>query len=571
MKAAGNNPRDSEPRKLQTALRGVRREFIVTAVFSFSINLLMLVSPLFMLQVYDRVLTSRSGLTLLMLAILAVALLGVMGCLDTLRSRLLVRTAKKIDNLTNDALFDGVFRAAVFKPGLAGGRYFRDMESVRQFMTGGPVFAFFDAPWAPIYILIVFLMHPLLGGIATVGAVIIFALGWLNETITRKPLKAASEESFFANDIVDRSLRNAEVLRALGMREGIRKQWRAHQEAALASQCLASDRAGTIAAASKATRLVLQVSMLAGGAYLAIDQIITPGVMIAASIIMARGLAPFEQAIGGWRSFVQARGAYARLDALFVGAGVEGPTMTLPAPEGRIEADKVLAAPPGVPVPVIKGISFAIQPGECIGIVGPSASGKTTLARLMLGIWPVRAGSMRLDGADVFTWNHEELGPHVGYLPQDVELFSGTVAANISRFGTVDPDKVVAAARASGIHDMVLALPQGYDTEIGVAGHNLSAGQRQRVGLARALYGEPAFVVLDEPNANLDTEGEAALAGAVRGLKARGATTVVITHRRPILDLVGRLMIMTDGQIAAFGPRADIMARLDGGAREAAE
>lgn len=569
--AAGKHPKGSAPRKLKAAIRGVYREFAVAGLFSFCINLLMLVSPLFMLQVYDRVLASRSGMTLLMLALLAVALLGVMGLLDMLRSRLLVRTAKKIDNLTNDALFEGVFKAAIFKPGLAGGQYFRDMESVRQFMTGGPVFAFFDAPWAPIYILIVFLMHPLLGIIAAVGALAIFGLGWLNEASTGKVLKAASEESFFANDIVDRSLRNAEVLRAMGMRDGIRKQWRGHQEAALDAQSLASDRAGAIAAASKAARLILQVAILGAGAYLAIGQIITPGVMIAASIIMGRGLAPFEQAIGGWRSFVQARGAYGRLDALLEAGGAELPAMSLPAPKGRIEADKILAAPPGVPNPVIKGISFKIEPGECVGIVGPSASGKTTLARLMLGIWPVRAGSMRLDGADVFSWNHEELGPHVGYLPQDVELFSGTVADNIARFGTVDAEKVVAAARTAGIHDMVLTLPQGYDTQIGVAGVRLSAGQRQRVGLARALYGDPAVVVLDEPNANLDTDGEAALARAVQGLKDRGATAVVITHRRPILDLVDRLMIVNAGQIAAFGARDEVMTELTRQGREAAE
>ncbi|MEX1147264.1 MAG: type I secretion system permease/ATPase, partial [Sphingomonadales bacterium] len=528
------NP-SSNAGRLSAALDGVRREFVATGAFSFFINILMLVSPLFMLQVYDRVLTSRSGMTLLMLAILAVALLAVMGLLDTIRSRLLVRTAKRIDTLTNDTLFNGVFKAAVYKPEVNGGQYFRDMDAVRQFMTGGPVLAFFDAPWAPVYILIIFLMHPLLGLVAAVGAAIIFALGWLNEATTRVPLKAASEEFFLANDMVDRSLRNAEVLRAMGMREGIRKLWRIHQNAALDAQCLASDRAGGIAAASKAVRLVLQVLILAAGAMLAIDQVITPGVMIAASIIMGRALAPFEQAIGGWRGFVQARDAYARLEKILGVAAGETKGMSLPAPTGRVEVEKILAAPPGATAPVIRGLSFTLEPGACLGVVGPSAAGKTTLARLLLGIWPVRSGHVRLDGADVFAWDHEELGPHVGYLPQDVELFSGSVADNIARFGDVNPDRVVAAAHATGIHDMILSLPGGYDSPIGTGGVNLSAGQRQRVGLARALYGDPVFVILDEPNANLDTDGEAALARAIRGLKARGATTVVITHRRPIL------------------------------------
>jgi PrtD family type I secretion system ABC transporter len=561
--AATKRSQGQTPGKLRSVLSGLRREFAVTGLFSFCINLLMLVSPLFMLQVYDRVLTSRSGMTLLMLAILAIGLLVIMGFLDGLRARLLVRTGKRIDNLTNDALFYGVFKAAVFKPGLSGGQYFRDLDSVRQFLTGGPVLAFFDAPWAPVYLLIITLMHPLLGAIATMGAVIIFGLGWLNEAMTRATLKTASEESFLANDIVDRSLRNAEVLRAMGMGEGIRRLWRSHQNAALEAQCRASDRAGGITAASRAVRMVLQVCTLAAGAYLAIDQIITPGVMIAASIIMGRALAPFEQAIGGWRGFVQARSAYGRLNVILNASDADQPGMSLPAPKGRVSLDRVLAAPPGVQTPVLKGISFALEPGECLGIVGPSAAGKTTLARIILGIWPARAGEVRLDGADVFAWNHDELGAHVGYLPQDVELFSGTVADNIARFTEVDSEAVVAAAKAAGIHDMILSLANGYDTQIGISGVNLSAGQRQRVGLARALYKDPALVVLDEPNANLDTDGEAALGVAVQGLKARGATVIIISHRRGILGLVDKVMILSGGQVAAFGPRDEVLNRLD--------
>lgn len=544
---------------LVNALKRVRHEFVMTGVFSFFINILMLVSPLFMLQVYDRVLTSRSELTLLFLGILAVALLGVMALLEAIRSQLLVRTSKKIDHLVSNRLFDSVFSYAIMKPGQGSAQFFRDMDSIRQFMTGGPILAFFDAPWAPIYIAIVFLMHPLLGTVAIFGGVVIFGLAVLNDYTTKNPLKHANEQSVKANAMIDASLKNVEVVKALGMHDAIRRGWDNFHKEALAYQSIASDRAGAISAASKSFRLILQVLMLAAGAYLAMHQIISPGAMIAASIIMGRGLAPIEQAIGGWKSYLSARSSFTRLSGLLDAAPDEKAKMSLPAPKGHLTLDRVVAAPPGGNIPTIKGVSFELAPGETLGVIGPTGAGKSTLARLIMGVWPARAGHVRLDGADIFAWNHAELGPHVGYLPQDVELFNGTVAQNIARFGDMNAPAIVKAAQHAGIHQMILQLPNGYDSQIGTDGAVLSAGQRQRIGLARALYGDPAFIVLDEPNSNLDLDGEAALSQALGDCKSRGCTLVVISHRSGILQIVDKILVLKEGVVAAFGPRDEVL------------
>ncbi len=544
---------------LKTALLKVRHEFVMTGVFSFFINLLMLVSPLFMLQVYDRVLTSRSGLTLFFLLLITVALLGAMALLETIRSRLLVRTSRKIDHIISNRLFNSVFTFAVLRPGQGSAQYFRDMDSIRQFMTGGPILAFFDAPWVPIFILIIFMMHPLMGAVALFGGIAIFVLALLNDYTTRKPLKEANEQSVKANAMIDASLKNVEVVKAMGMQDGIRRGWSELHGKAMACQSLASDRAGAVTASSKSFRLILQALILASGAYLAIQQIISPGAMIAASIIMGRGLAPIEQAIGGWRSYVSARSSYGRLEHLLENVPEDGQKMSLPAPTGHLQLDRVVAGPPGVSVPVIKGISIELKAGESVGIIGPTGAGKSTLARLMIGVWPARSGHVRLDGVDVYAWDHGELGPHVGYLPQDVELFSGTIAQNIARFTQPDARQVVLAAERAGVHQMILHLPGGYDTQIGPGGAALSAGQRQRIGLARALYGDPAFIVLDEPNSNLDIDGETALSRAIEGCKERNRTVVVITHRTGVLKIVDKILVLKDGQSAGFGGRNEIL------------
>jgi PrtD family type I secretion system ABC transporter len=553
-----------EKPNLKTALKLVRHEFVMTGVFSFFINLLMLISPLFMLQVYDRVLTSRSELTLFFLGFLAVALLCVMALLEAIRSKLLVRTSKKVDHLVSNRLFSSVFSTAVLKPGQVSAQYFRDMDQVRQFMTGGPVLAFFDAPWVPIYIGIIFLMHPLLGLVSVFGGVTILGLAILNDYATKIPLTRANEQSFKANTMIDASLKNVEVVKALGMQDAIRRGWDKFHKEALAYQSIASDRAGALAAASKTFRMILQVLILAAGAYLAIHQVISPGAMIAASIIMGRGLAPIEQAIGGWRGFINAKASFIRLEGLLDTAVDEKDKMSLPAPTGHLTFDKVVGGPPGAALPTMRGISFEINPGDVVGVIGPTGAGKSTLARMMMGVWPARSGHVRLDGADVYTWNHGELGPHIGYLPQDVELFNGTVADNIARLEEPDAREIVAAANNAGIHHMVLQLPNGYDTEIGHGGTILSAGQRQRVGLARALYRDPAFIVLDEPNSNLDLEGENALATALAGCKTRHRTMVVISHRSAVLKIVDKILVLKDGQVAAYGPRDEVLQLLSG-------
>lgn len=546
---------------LQRALKAARSTFATVGVFSLFINLLMLTAPLYMLQIYDRVLSSKSESTLVMLTIVAGGLLLVLGLLEVVRSRVLVRVGTKLDQQLSNRVFSAIFSYNLKKAGQGSSQSLRDLDTLRQFLTGSGLNAFFDAPWTPLFIAVIFLFHPLLGFVALGGAIAIFILALLNELITRKPLSEANQENVQANKFADASLRNSEVLAAMGMTPGLRQRWADRHENTLALQAVASDRAGTITATSKAFRLMLQVAILGTGAYLAIQQIITPGVMIAASIIMARALAPVEQAIGSWRQFIGARSAYGRLQELLAAIPEQEERMPLPAPEGRLETEKVVATPPGSKQVVLKGVSFALEPGESLGIIGPSAAGKSSLARLLIGVWPPASGHVRLDGADIYDWDHTELGPYLGYLPQDVELFDGTVSENIARFQEPDPDKVVAAAKKADVHEIILGLPDGYDTLIGNDGASLSGGQRQRVGLARALYGDPRLIVLDEPNANLDSAGETALRQALDTLKAEGRTTVVISHKPSLLSVVDKMLVLKNGQAEQFGERQEVMSR----------
>ena len=549
--------------EVRSALGKSRGAFFMTGVFSFFINLLMLTAPLYMLQIYDRVLASRSEPTLIVLTVLAGGLLLVMGGLDLIRSRVLVRVGVKMDGLLNARVFSAVFAQALRGARGQKAQALRDLDSLRQFLTGPGPFAFFDAPWAPLYLAVVFIFHPILGFIALAGAVVLFTMALVNELVTRRPLQLANAQAISANGFAEASLRNAEVLEALGMLPAIRQRWSAQHNQGLALQATASDRAATLTSWSKAVRISLQVAILGAGAALAIQQIITPGVMIAASILMGRALAPVEQAIGQWRHFVGARQAYQRLDQLLQAVPEEAERLTLPKPEGRLAVEQLVAAPPGQRKPVLKGLSFALEPGEALGVIGPSASGKSTLARNLVGVWGPQSGAVRLDGAEVQGWDAEELGPHLGYLPQDVELFAGNVAENISRFSPeATPEAVVAAARGAGVHEMILQLDQGYDSEIGEQGSVLSGGQRQRVGLARALYGEPALVVLDEPNANLDAAGDEALTRAILALKARGATVVVMAHRPSAIAAVDKLLMLRDGRAEAFGPKEEVLAQV---------
>lgn len=556
----GGNP------SLRGALTESRGSFVATGVFSLIINLLMLTAPLYMLQIYDRVLASRSESTLIALTVLAGGMLLIMGMLDLVRSRVLVRIGTRLGLSLNPSVFSATFERSL--RGEQGGRSqpLRDLDNLRQFLTGPGPFALFDAPWVPFYLGLVFLFHPVLGFIALGGALLLFVLAVLNELLTRRLLNEANTAVTSAYGFAETTLRNAEALEAMGMLSGIFSRWNARHRRGLALQGQASDRAGTLTASSKAVRMFLQVAILGAGASLAIQQIITPGVMIAASIIMGRALAPVEQAIGQWRHFIAARSSYRRLKELLNDAPSNPPRTALPPPKGRLAIENVIVVPPGAQRPVLKGISFQLEPGDALGVIGPSAAGKTSLARLLVGVWQPYAGSVRLDGAELDRWQREDLGPHIGYLPQDVELFTGTIAENISRFAEeVDPEKVVRAAQRAGVHEMILKLPQAYDTQINEDGSILSGGLQQRVGLARAIYGEPALVVLDEPNSNLDSAGDQSLTEAILDLRKRLATVVVMAHRPSAIAAVDKLLMLRDGKIEAFGPKQEVLAKVTRG------
>lgn len=552
----------SKPKsELRQALDDCRGGFYAAALFSFFINILVLTPSIYMLQVYDRVLTSRSEITLLMLTLIAVGMMAVMAILEMVRSRVLVRVGNRMDEKINSRLFRAVYERSLRVPLTSRTQPLSDLLTLRQFLTGQGLFAFFDAPWAPFFIIIGFLLHPLIGIIGLVGAVLLFIMALLTDLVSRSPLEQANREAMQANLFAENNLRNAEVLEAMGMLPGIQQRWQERHNRMLALQAQASDRAGVISAITKMIRIALQSLILGAGAWLAIEQIVTPGVMIAASIMMGRAFAPVEQAIGMWKGLLAARSSYQRLDELLLRIPAPADPMELPAPNGNLSLEGVVAVPPGSQVPTLKQVTLQVDAGDIVGVIGPSAAGKSTLARVIVGVWPAISGKVRLDGADIMTMDRVRLGPHIGYLPQDVELFTGTVAENIARFGEIDSDKVIEAAQMAGVHDMILRLPKGYDTQLGEAGRALSAGQRQRVGLARALYGCPALVVLDEPNSNLDEEGETALVQALTQLKQRGSTALIIAHRPHVLTAVDKILVMRDGMIQMYGPRSEVMAK----------
>ncbi len=548
--------------ELARAIHYCRHSFQSTAVFSLFINLLMLLPAIYMMQVYDRVLSSGSTSTLMMLTLLAVFLFGVLGALEWIRSQILIRVSTRFDWLLNERLYHLLFRQALQSGGKSSVQPLSDLLVLRQFLTGNGLFAFFDAPWLPVYIGLLFLFHPSFGAVAIFSAIFLIILAIWNERATHDELEQANKVSVENSNITARNLRNAEVAHALGMVPNLLARWQTKQQQLILLQAVASEKAGLIAALSKTYRITIQSLVLGLGAWLAIDKQISPGVMIGGSILLGRALAPIDLMIASWKQFLSARTAYDRLDTLLGQFPVEPERMPLPKPKGAVRAEQAVVVPPGSKVAVIKAISFTIQPGTFVALIGASASGKSSLARAMLGIWPVANGVMRLDGANVSQYDRDLMGQYIGYLPQDIELFDGTIAENVARFGEVDSNKVVAAAQLAGVHEMILQLPQGYDTEIGGAGGILSAGQRQRVGLARAIYGEPVLIILDEPNSNLDDVGEQALAKALAQLKQRGATIIVITHRVGILNLVDRIMVLNEGALLLDGPRDEVLAKL---------
>jgi ATP-binding cassette subfamily C protein len=550
---------------LTTGLRAALPTVGSVVLFSLCINVLMLVSPLYMLQVYDRVLSSRSIGTLISITIIAGVLLAVYGLLEMVRTRVLVRAGILFDEKIAEPAFNAIHRGMLRKQGGNLGQALRDVDTLREFLTGSGLLAFCDAPWFPAFVLLAFWLHPWYGWIAIVGSVIIWSLTLLNEILTKRDLTEATNASIAATQRAATTFRNIEVLQAMGMLGALRSIWSDIHLRQIGLQARASDRGGTLIASTKFFRTFLQIVILGTGGYLAIQREISPGGIIAGSIIIGRALQPMELAVGNWKGFVAARGAYRRLKELFELAGTASSRMSLPRPEGKVSVEGVYAGAPGQRQPILRGVTFDLPAGEVLCVVGPSGAGKTTLARILVGVWPVASGALRLDGYDLSQWDSQELGQYIGYLPQDVELFSGTVSQNISRFQDgADPEEIIAASMLAGCHEVIQHMEEGYNTQIGEGGQALSGGQRQRVALARALYGNPSLVVLDEPNSNLDSAGEEALTQAIRTLKARGTTVVLITHKINILATADKILVMAAGAAQGYGPRDDILSKLAG-------
>lgn len=548
--------------ELAQVLWGFRREFLIVGIFSMVTNVLMLSPTMYMLQVYDRVLSSHSELTLLAVSLITLFLFFVMAFSEWMRSRVLVRSGLRLDAALSTRVFNASFEASLSQSVGGPVRALTDLLNIRQFMTGNGIFAFFDAPWAPIYIAVLFFLHPLLGWVSILFALVQLALAWFGHRHTIAPAEAASLASQESTAYLQSKLRNAEVLESMGMVDSLKPHWLRRHRLAVEQQSTAQAVTLRITAWSKFIRYSQQSLALGAGALLVIDGQLSPGGMIAANVLMTRALAPIDMLVTTWKSYIGARAAYGRLEGLLRDFPERDPALSRVAPRGALVLRDLVATAPGRASPILKGVSAEVEPGTVLVVLGPSGSGKSTLARAMLGIWPDVAGEVLLDGLPIEGWVRTDLGPYLGYLPQDVELFEGSIAENIARFGEVDSEKVIVAARAAGLHEMILRFPKGYDTQIGEAGGLLSGGQRQRIGLARAMYGNPVLVVLDEPNANLDDVGEAALVRAVQALKAEGATVVLVTHRPGILAVADRLLVLRDGVVQAEGPRDAVLAAL---------
>lgn len=563
------NPSSSQ---LQAAFESIKPAFKKALLFGLVANLLSLAPTIYMLEVYDRVVNSRNATTLLSLTLLVLGMYVLMEILEWVRGQILHNAGLALEDRLNVRTFNAVFEANL--RGVAGGanQALNDLRSLREFLPSPGVTAVMDVPIALLYLVLVFLISPWLGLFSVAGALIQAYLTYLTERSTRAPLMEANRASIAATNYANNALRNAQVIESMGMLGGVYKRWMEKQKRLLYMQAVASDHGGGKGAASKLVQNVFSSMQMGLACWLSLNNQLTGGggMFIVAWILGGKILAPLVQVISLWKNIVMARDSYQRLDNLLKAIPAQEPGMPLPAPQGALTVEGVVAGAPGGRVPIIRGVTFALPAGQALAIVGPSAAGKSSLARLLVGIWPAGSGKIRLDGADVFSWNKAELGPHIGYLPQGIELFDGTLAENIARFGEIDISKVEAAARAVGLHETILALPQGYDSRIGEDGCFLSGGQRQRVGLARAIYGGPRFIVLDEPNSSLDDAGEQALAETLKGLKAGGATLIVITHRTSVLAVVDRLLVLREGLIQAYGPRDEVLAALAAEANKAA-
>lgn len=543
------------------AVSALRRLGVDAAIFGIFVNLLMLTGPLYMMQVYDRVLASRSVETLLVVSALTIILFAAMAALDFARGAMLARSADGFEAQLKETVFNAALDAT--RVTASSDQPLKDLRQLRQFVASPALTAVFDAPWTPFFLAVIFSMHWGLGLVALAGLIVLLALSVLNERASRQANEAALKLASEADRLAGAALRSTASLDAMGMRAPLRRRWLAMSGEAGAEATRASDVIGGYSAASKAFRLFMQSAILGVGAYLAIGNAISPGAMIAASIIAGRALAPIETVTAHWRSFAQATGAWRRLNSFLAKVAPAEEKTPLPPPAGAIRVDRLYCQPAGALKPVVKGVAFSLAPGEALGIIGPSAAGKSTIARALVGVERCVSGEIRLDGADLAQWDPDALGRHIGYLAQEVELFAGTAAHNIARLDeTAPPEKIIEAAKAAGAHEMILSFPGGYDAEIGERGKHLSSGQRQRLGLARALYGAPALVVLDEPNANLDHDGDLALNAALQGLKVRGATVVVIAHRPSAIAFVDKLLVIADGEVRTFGPRDEVLAQI---------
>ena len=559
------------PSELRSAIAAQRPYFVQAAWFSLFASLLILAPSGYMLEVYDRVVNSRSHTTLAMLTLLVLCAFVLMEVLEWVRAEVMHEAAMAFDRRMSPRVFAAIFDANLKRMSGGTAQPMNDLRTVRDFLFSPVLLAMMEAPVSLVFLLLVFAISPVLGWSTVVAAMLQTGVGWLNERGTQPPLSAANRSAIAAQQYADSSLRNAQVIEAMGMLRNVHRRWIARQREFLGLQAKASDSGGYYQALSKFLQNTVSSMLLGLGAWLLLRNELNGGAayMIVGSIVGGRVLAPLVQIVAQWQAVVNARDAYARLDSLLEVVPQLPMGMALPAPLGRVQVENLIAGAPGAQVAILKGLSFALQAGEVLAVVGASASGKTTLARLLMGIWPAQSGKVRLDGADVHTWNKTELGPHVGYLPQGVELFDGSVAENIARFGEVDQAKVEAAARAVGLHEFILALPKGYDSPVGREGAMLSGGQRQRVALARAIYGKPAFVVLDEPNSSLDEQGDAALAGAISQLSAGGTTFVLMTHRSSVLGVSDKMLVLRDGQAQMFGPRDDVLKALSEAAAKA--
>ena len=558
-----------EQHELPHLMHQFRGTLFSVGVFSFFFNMLILTLPLYMLSVFTRVLSSRSEETLMLLSIAAIAALFMQGLLDMIRSRVMSRVGTGLDASLTPQVLEAVVRNAAG----TGGRNtqpLRDVTEIRNFLSGHAIFSLFDAPFAPLYVATIYILHPDLGTVALVGALVLFAIAVVNEAGTRNPIKALTAHNNKTQAHVDEFVRNADAIESMGMMPAVLQRWRTHTLDGVSAVTVTMDKATAATALAKFVRFALQIALFGVGAYLVIEQQLDAGAMIAASILMGRALAPVESAIGTWRHVVGAKSAYDRLRQILASDRFTQyrDRMELPRPNGRIELERVVVMAPHSERLILKGVSLALRPGEFLGVIGPSGAGKSTLAKVLVGIVAPRGGGgARLDGAELSAWHPDDLGQYVGYLPQDVQLFPGTVRENIARMAPDNnPEEVIKAAKLAGVHDTILGLPQGYDSDIGDAGRYLSAGQRQHIGLARAFYGDPVVLVLDEPNSNLDAVSEEALSRALAGAKERGTTIVVVTHRPSVLNASDQLLLLKDGAVDLYGPSAGVMARMRQGA-----